>query len=158
MSPYQASQGGYDLWMAAFLLGATQQVPLSLLITTLNGRPASVEPPPTWTSSNAEILTVTADAGGLTATAVATGVVGLATITVTADSDLGVGVTLITGTLDFSIVTELDTAAIITIVPGTPVAIPVAGQNSGPLPTPPPASPLAASRAPASRVVGGRVV
>lgn len=76
----------------------TQQFSLTLNATDKRGKPAPVDmsTPPTWASSNEAVATVVPDAGALTATVVAQGV-GDYVISVSADADLGAGVTTITG-------------------------------------------------------------
>lgn len=75
----------------------TQEYPnVVLTITNLLGAPALVDGIPVWATSDATVLTVvpTADGMGAVVAAVAP---GTARATVTADADLGQGVTTITG-------------------------------------------------------------
>jgi hypothetical protein len=69
---------------------------VALTITDPKGRPAKVDGVPVWSSSDATVLAVTAAADGMSAV-VDTVAAGTARITVTADADLGAGVTEITG-------------------------------------------------------------
>lgn len=69
---------------------------VALAITDVKGRAARVDGVPVWASSDETVLTVTPAADGMSA-AVDTVAVGVARITVTADADLGEGVTTITG-------------------------------------------------------------
>jgi hypothetical protein len=68
------------------------------------GNPAPVEGVPTWASSNPAMLTVTPRAddgsGVYKADLVPAGAVGTCQVNVSADADLGTGVTTITGILD----------------------------------------------------------
>jgi hypothetical protein len=106
--------------MAIQLLGTNQLIPLTVKFTTLAGSPSSVEGAPTWASSDESILTLDVAADGMSATAIAVGVVGSATVTVTADSDLTDEVKQISGSQDFSVIEPTELAAVVTIVPGTP--------------------------------------
>jgi hypothetical protein len=73
---------------------------------------------PVWASSDETVVTVAPAADGMSA--VASGVApGTGRVVVTADADLGAGVTNITGILDFTITGGA--AATIEIVAGTPV-------------------------------------
>lgn len=95
-----------------------QQVGLTIAITDKKGNPAQVDGAPTWASSDETVVTVTAAADGMSANVVAVAP-GSARVVVTADADLGAGVTPLTGTLDFSVTAGGATA--IAITPGTPV-------------------------------------
>lgn len=67
-----------------------------LTITDSKGRPAKVDGVPVWASSDETVLTVAAAADGMSAV-VDTVAAGMARITVSADADLGAGVTEIIG-------------------------------------------------------------
>lgn len=69
---------------------------VALSITDSRGRPARVDGVPVWASSDETVLTVAAAADGMSAV-VDTVAAGTARITVSADADLGAGVTEITG-------------------------------------------------------------
>ena len=75
-----------------------------VVITDKKGNPAAVQGAPVWASSDDTKLTVTASADGMEADISAVGPLGDVQVVVTADSDLGDGVTNITGTLDVTIV------------------------------------------------------
>lgn len=90
--------------MAALILTDSQQVAFSIKVTDKKGNPASVEGVPEWASSDDTILTVEAAADGLSAVAKAAGPLGTAQVSVTADADLGTGVTSIIGTQDVEVV------------------------------------------------------
>lgn len=81
----------------------TQQATVTLAIKDAKGRAAKVDGVPEWLSSNADVATVNdIAADGLSATVKAVGP-GVCQITVTADSDLGLGTKHITGFLDVDI-------------------------------------------------------
>lgn len=67
-----------------------------LSITNARGEPAPVEGVPVWASSDETVIRVTAAADGMSAV-VDTVAAGTARVTVSADADLGSGVTTITG-------------------------------------------------------------
>ena len=69
---------------------------VALTITDSKGRPAKVDGVPVWASSDETVLTVAAAADGMSAD-IETVAPGVARITVTADADLGPGVSTITG-------------------------------------------------------------
>lgn len=74
-----------------------QRFPTVVLnITNNRGEPAPVDGVPVWASSDETVLKVTPDATGMSA-AVDTVGVGTARVSVTADADLGSGVSTITG-------------------------------------------------------------
>jgi hypothetical protein len=80
-----------------------QKVPLTISPVDAVGNPALVEGIPVWTSSNEAVLTVIPAEDGLSAVATTVGPLGVAQVTVTADADLGEGVTMIAGTEDFTV-------------------------------------------------------
>jgi len=100
------------------LLTDLQQVDLSVAFTDAAGNPAPVDGAPVWSSSDETVLTVTASADGMTATAVTTGKLGQAQISVTGDADLGAGTTSVAGTLDVTVQASAAVAA--NIGAGTP--------------------------------------
>ena len=94
-----------------------QQVALSIQPVDKKGKPALVDGVPVWASSDETVITVSAGTDGLTA--VVLGVApGAARVVVTADADLGAGVTDLTGTLDFNV--TAGGAVALNIVAGTP--------------------------------------
>src|SRR5262245_27492916 len=95
-----------------------QKVTLSVSFVDAAGNPATVDGAPTWSSSDSSITVVTPSADGLTAVASTVGPLGTSEVSVTADADLGTGVTPVTGTLDVQVVASQATAA--TIGTGTP--------------------------------------
>lgn len=70
---------------------------VTLEITDSKGRPAAVEGAPVWASSDETVLTVTASADGMSADINTVAPGGPARVSVTADADLGAGVTQIVG-------------------------------------------------------------
>ena len=94
--------------MDTLVLSASQQVTFSVSYTDKKGNPAKVEGLPVWASSDEALLTVEAAADGMSALAVAVG--GLTPpdttvqVSVTADADLGEGVTAIVGVGNVAIV------------------------------------------------------
>lgn len=106
-----------------FALTATQQVDLSVTVTDRKGNPAQVQDP-TFMSNNESILTVVPDAGGdpLKCSVVATGALGSASITFSADADLGSGVEPLLGTFDVDV--GPGKATVVTLNPGTPTEQP----------------------------------
>lgn len=95
----------------------TQNCLLTIAPVDAKGAAAPVDGVPAWTSSNPAVAAVEPSADGLSAT-VKAGVPGTATIAVSADADLGEGVTPIAGALD---VTVTPTSAVaVTITAGDP--------------------------------------
>jgi hypothetical protein len=95
---------------------------VTLSIVDSRGRPAVVQGPPVWASSDATILTVLAAADGMSAV-VDTVAPGLARISVSADADLGEGVVEITGVSEDVNVTlgTSNMASAMTLTLGAPV-------------------------------------
>lgn len=60
------------------------------------GQPAQIEGKPVWASSNMEVVTVEPAEDGMSAYAITVGPIGGAQVTVSADADLGEGVSMIT--------------------------------------------------------------
>ena len=94
-----------------------QKVLLTIQPVDAKGKPALVDGAPTWASSDETVVTLEVATDGMSA--VASGVTpGAARVVVTADADLGSGVTPLSGSLDFTI--TAGNAVSITITPGTP--------------------------------------
>ncbi len=94
-----------------------QKVSLTIQPIDKKGKPALIDGVPVWASSDETVVTVAASPDGLSA--VASGVApGTGRVVVTADGDLGTGVTDITGTLDFNVTGG--GAVSVTITAGTP--------------------------------------
>lgn len=104
------------------ILTDTQQVDLTVAFLDKANNPAPVDGVPVWSSSDDTVLTVTAGADGLSATAVTTGKLGQAQVSVTADADLGAGTTSISGVLDVSV--QAGAAVVANIAAGTPTEKP----------------------------------
>ena len=103
-------------------INTSQQFDITLSITNAAGDPAPVDGVPVWASSDETVISVTAAADGMSATAPAVAP-GTARITVTADADTGAGVTTITGVSEDIIVTvdPANQASVITLTLGAPV-------------------------------------
>jgi len=88
------------------VLPIDQKVHCSIEPVDAKGNPAPIDGVPTWTSSNESIATVTADpsdgSGVFKAWVTPVGQIGSCQINVTADADLGSGVTTIHGVLDIT--------------------------------------------------------
>lgn len=74
-----------------------------------------------WASSDEAIVSVVPSEDGLSAVFTAVGPVGNAQLTVTADADMGEGVTNITGTLDVQVIAGDAVAFQINVLPEEPV-------------------------------------
>lgn len=84
---------------------------VALTITDAKNRPAKVDGVPIWASSDETVITVVAATDGMSAD-IETVAPGTARVTVTADADLGAGVTTITGvTEDINVTPGTSTAA-----------------------------------------------
>jgi len=94
---------------------------VTLNITTSDGKPAKVDGPVVWATSDATVLTFTNSADGLTGTIDAGAAGGPARITFTADADLGSGTQTITGVTEDINVTQdpRDLASTFTVSLGT---------------------------------------
>ena len=92
----------------------TQQFLASIAPTDRTGKPAPIDGEPVWASSNEAVASVVPNPGGMSALIVAQGV-GDYSISVSADADLGEGVTTITGTDTGSVTLGTATAVGITV-------------------------------------------
>ncbi len=81
----------------------SQQLTATIQPVDAKGQPALVDGVPDWASSDETIITVAASDDGMSAVVAAVGPLGDAKVSVTADADLGAGVSAIFGTLDVSI-------------------------------------------------------
>jgi hypothetical protein len=106
----------------AFQMSDSQQVTVTIKVMDKKGNPAPVDGVPVWLTDNTELLALTPAADGLSCLVAAVGPLGTATVSVTADADLGAGVTPIVGTLDVQITGGTATTA--TLAPGTPTEQP----------------------------------
>jgi hypothetical protein len=102
----------------AFIMTDVQKVSLAVQPVDAAGNPAALDGAPVWTSTDPAVLTVTAAPDGLSAEAVAVGPLGTAQVSVSADADMGAGVTTITGVLDVQVMASA--AVSLGITPGTP--------------------------------------
>lgn len=102
----------------SLVLTDNQQVTLTIAPVDVKNNPAPVDGVPTWSSSDATIVAVTPAADGMSAVAVAVGPIGTAQVNVSADADLGAGVTTISGTLDVQV--QAGNAVSLGISAGTP--------------------------------------
>lgn len=101
-----------------FSLRDSQQVDASIgAVTDRVGNPTTLQNP-AWSSSDESILAVTPGADGTTATFRAVGPLGVASIHLDADADLGDGVEPIQGIVDVEVVAGNATTVNITL--GTP--------------------------------------
>jgi hypothetical protein len=105
----------------AFVLKATQQVPLTLAIKDKFGNPASIDGVPVWASSDETILTVAPAADGMSAVATPVGPAGSAQVNVSADADTGSGSKEITGLLAVDVVAG--DATVVELQAGTPTDV-----------------------------------
>ena len=106
----------------ALTMTADQQSVLSVTFADDHGNPAPVDGIPTWTVSDPALLTFATNADGMGGTLVTVGPTGTGQVTVTADADLGAGVTTITGILDVIVVAGM--AANVVVTAGTPTPKP----------------------------------
>lgn len=91
----------------------TQQVALSVAFADKAGNAATVDGAPVWSSSDETVLTVVAAEDGLSAVATATGKLGTAQVSVSADADLGAGTTTLTGVLDVTVLVSAAVSAVV---------------------------------------------
>lgn len=100
-----------------------QEVVLSIGPKDSQGNAAPLSGTPTWASSDDTVLTVAAATDGMSATAVTTGKLGTATVTVTAQGDLtGAGADTVTDTVTVTVVGS--EASSLNVAAGTPTARP----------------------------------
>lgn len=104
--------------MASIQLTDVQEARATIAPQDRAGNAAPVDGVPTWESSDTSVLTVNPDSDGLSADVVTVGPLGKATVTVTADADLGEGKTSVTGTLDVEIIAS--EASSLNVSVGTP--------------------------------------
>lgn len=91
-----------------------------LTITDDAGNAAAVDGVPVWASSDETVLTVLAGLDGMSAS-ISSVAAGTGRVTVTADADVGAGVTTITGvTEDINVTIGVRPASVMTLALGTP--------------------------------------
>jgi hypothetical protein len=95
----------------------TQKVTFTITPKDKKGQPAKIDGVPAWTNSNEAVGTLTAAADGLSAEFVAL-IVGDTTIGVSADADLGPGVTSLAGSADITVTPGA--ASTVELVAGAP--------------------------------------
>lgn len=86
------------------VLPDTHQFPITIAIVDAKGNPAEVEGVPVWASTDESVAVVQPASDGKSAVVAAVGPLGTAQITVTADADLGDGVSNIAGLLDVTVI------------------------------------------------------
>jgi hypothetical protein len=86
----------------SIILTDEQQCGLAVAFKTAAGNPATVDGVPSWTVADPAVLEIEAKPDGLSAIIVSKGL-GVCQVSVTADADLGSGVTSITGVLDVEV-------------------------------------------------------
>lgn len=97
----------------------SQQATASITPVDKKGQPAPVDGIPVWASSDETIVTVTPAVDGMSAVVAAVGPLGSANVSVTADADLGTGVSSIFGTLAVSVTQGQAVGLTITLGPAT---------------------------------------
>lgn len=95
----------------------SQQVTFKANFLDKKGQPAQVQSPE-WSCDNTDVLSLTPADDGLSCLVKAAGPVGLGTVTLKADADLGDGVTAILGTAEVTI--KSGAAVTVELTPGTP--------------------------------------
>jgi hypothetical protein len=101
-----------------FQLGSSQQVLLSVAFRDRRGNPARVDGTPDWLTDNSEVLALEPSGDGLSCLVRALGPLGKATVTLSADADLGEGSLPIVGS--FEVEVTAGNATVVELVPGTP--------------------------------------
>lgn len=101
-----------------FILGDDQKVTLSIAPVDAAGNPAPVDGVPSWSLSDTKYIGLEVADDGMSATAIAIGLLGTTQVQVAADADLGEGVVTINGTLDIEVVAGQ--AVGLSIAAGTP--------------------------------------
>lgn len=86
------------------MLTDTQKAMLAITIVDAKGNPAVVDGAPEWSTSDASVLSVQPAADGMSAIVRASGGLGSAQVSVTADADTGAGIEPIAGTLDVEVI------------------------------------------------------
>ncbi len=102
----------------SMIITDTQQVDLAIKPVDKKGKPGQVDGVPTWASSNPAVAAVEPAQDGLSAVVKTADELGTTQISVTADADLGEGVTPIAGTIDIEVVGGQ--AVSLGIIAGTP--------------------------------------
>lgn len=100
------------------IVNESQNLPLSIEIKSLKGKPAKVDGAPAWKSSDEAVGTLDVAADGMSALFKSVSS-GNCSVGVSIDADLGEGVKPILGSLDINVVG--DEAAVVEIKAGTPI-------------------------------------
>ena len=87
----------------AFVLTDSQKVKLTIAPVNSAGNPAPIDGVPEWSVSDSTLLDIVVDTDGMSATVSAVGPLGSVQVNVSADADLGAGVSTITGVLDIEV-------------------------------------------------------
>src|SRR5262245_8616952 len=107
----------------SLILANDHKVTASIQPVDAKGNPAAIDGLAAWSSSSADIVTVTnISADSLSADVVPGTALGTAQINVTADADLGSGVTTINGVLDVQVVAGQAVGFTISTSPPVPVS------------------------------------
>lgn len=104
--------------LMAFQLSDSQHVPLSIAAVDKKGKPAKLDGAPEWLVDNTELLALTPSADGMSCDVAAVGPLGIGTVTVKADADLGAGRVELIGTLEIEVTGGQATNVVIN--PGAP--------------------------------------
>ena len=81
-----------------------QQVPLTISPVDALGDPAPIDGIPTWTTSDSAIVALEPDSSGMAAYAIAVGPLGVSSILVEADRNMGTEVSIITAGVDIRVI------------------------------------------------------
>lgn len=84
-------------------MDTAQRFTVTLTPKNRKGQPAPVDGPPTWLTSNSDVLALAPSADGLSCVISSTGMPGSASWQATADADMGSGVTPIVATGDVNV-------------------------------------------------------
>ena len=96
-------EGKITIGATTMIITSTQKFTASITPVDAKGNPAAVDGTPVWASSDPTVLAVNPAADGLSAECLAVGPLGNAQVAVTADADMGTGITSITGVLDVQV-------------------------------------------------------
>lgn len=99
-------------------LGSSQEFDLSVRFADRRGNTARVDGIPEWMTDNSEVLSLRPSEDGLSCTVRAVGPLGRASVTLSADADLGEGSTPIVGTVEIEV--TVGSATAVELVPGDP--------------------------------------
>jgi hypothetical protein len=83
--------------LVAFQLTITQECKVTTKIVDAKGNPAQVDGIPAWLTDNPNVVALTPSSDGLSCLVAAVGPIGTATVSMTADADLGAGTETLVG-------------------------------------------------------------